>query len=133
MHLPGRCFLVNSDRAGSTNALPKPAGQFGLTQLPGRSAFHQADGFGFFEIQSYALVCKKNPGCDPCGSFVAVGEAVVFDESECISRREVADIGLSICSELLWPGQGRLDHSLIANPIHAAMLGNLPVMQRVHY
>ena len=65
---------------------------------------------------------QKKFDCDKRRPFVAVYKGMVARQTKPVCRSQIGGIRFAIVRQLLWPGQGRLQHIGVPNPRATAML-----------
>ena len=112
-------------------ALPEPDGKGGFAQRPGGDGFHRFDSVARVEPDTTPVVGQEQARDDPGGAPVAIGEAMISRQTVSVYSRQIGGVRFAISCQIARPGQRSIDRSRSRNPIRAAMLGKLSVMDRI--
>ena len=80
-----------------TDASTEPGCKLRFVQRTSRHAFHDPNRVGRVEDQTVGVVGKEQPRHNPCRALVAIGEAVVFRQSERVGNDTPLSVHRSHC------------------------------------
>jgi len=108
----------------------QPGGELRLVDLAGGDGEHGLGGFQLADLQAETIEPQKQADSKKGDALVAVGERVVFCQSDTISGGEIGMVGLTISDQIQRAGQCGIQQAFIAQTGQATVLGQTLSMQQ---